>query len=151
VDDSEVIHKLLDGLARLDGTASGRIAAQAIRQYGTTMRFGHMDEDSAAYFDPAKNEIVLNENLRNSSTNVLAAHLAHEGTHVQWMLQWDRPPSIDQEYHFFKAKAEVWNELKGSETDEWCDAVSWMISLGEADAKTIIRRQAAYKSLPEYA
>lgn len=45
-----------------------------------------MDEDSAAYFDPAKKEIVLNENLRNSSTNVLAAHLAHEGTHVQWML-----------------------------------------------------------------
>jgi hypothetical protein len=151
VGDSEAVQKLIDGLARLDGTAGGRIAAQAIRQYGTTMRVDQMDEDAVAYFDPAKNEIVLNESLRDSSPNVLAAHLAHEGTHVQWMLQWHRPPSIDQEYHAFMAEAEVWNELKGNETDEWCDAVSWMISLGEADAKTIIRRQRAYKNLPEHA
>jgi hypothetical protein len=151
VDDSEVIQKLLDGLAGLDGTASGRIATKAIRQHGTTIRFSQMAEDIAAYFDPTRNEIVLNESLRDSSPSILAAHLAHEGTHVQWMLQWNRSPSIDQEYHAFRAEAEVWNELRGNETDEWCDAVSWMISLGEADAKTIIRRQPHYKNLPEYA
>jgi len=104
-----------------------------------------------AYFDPGRNEIVISEGLREASLNVLVQHLAHEGTHTQWMLQWNRSNSIDQEYHAFKAEAAVWNELKGNETDEWCDKVSWMISLGEVDAKTIIRRQPAYKNLPEYA
>jgi hypothetical protein len=150
VGDSEAVQKLQDGFARLDGAASGRAIAQIIRQYGTTMRFGQVDEDTAAYFDSVRNEIVLSESLRGSSPKVVAAYLAHEGTHVQWMLQWNRPDSIDQEYHAFKAQAEVWNELKGNETDEWCDGVSWMISRGEADAKTIIRRQPAYKDLPEY-
>jgi len=151
VGDSGAVQKLQDGLARLDGAASGGAIAQIIRQYGTTMRFGQVDEDTAAYFDSVRNEIVLSESLKGSSPNVVAAYLAHEGTHVQWMLQWNRPDSIDQEYHAFKAQAEVWNELKGNEIDEGCDGVSWMISRGEADAKTIIRRQPAYKNLPEYA
>jgi len=145
------IQRLQDGLAALEGARAGRSIATAIRERGIRVRFGQMDKDTVAYFDPTKNEIVLNERLQDSSSNVLAAHLAHEGTHVQWMLQWNRPLSIDQEYHAFKAEAEVWDELKGSETDDLCDQVSKMISLGEAEAKKVIRRALPYRSLPEYA
>jgi len=68
-----------------------------------------------------------------------------EGIHVQW----GRADSIDQEYHAFRAQAEVWNELKGNEVDEQCDWVSGMIAQGEAGAKAIIRF--LYPDLPEIA
>ena len=146
VGDSEAVQKLSDGLATLQSSESGHAIARTVCERGTTMRFGQMDKDTAAYFDRTKNEIVIHERLRDRSPNVLAAHLAHEGTHVQW----NRANSIDQEYHAFKAEAEVWNELKESETDEQCDHVSEMISLGEAEAKKMIRRAPPYRSLPEY-
>ena len=103
-----------------------------------------MEANVVAYFDPERNEIAIHDSLQNASVVVLATHLAHEGTHVQWNMD----NSIDQEYYAFKAQAEVWNELRGSETDDQCDWVSWMISLGEREAKKRIRR--LYQSLPEY-
>jgi DNA repair exonuclease SbcCD ATPase subunit len=146
VGDNEAVQKLSDGLATLQSSESGHAIARTICERATTMRFGQMDK-GVAYFDRTKNEIVINERLRDRSPNVLAAHLGHEGTHVQW----NRANSIDQEYHAFKAEAEVWNELKGSEMDEQCDHVSEMISLGKAEAKKMIRRAPPYRSLPEYA
>jgi hypothetical protein len=146
VGDNEAVQKLSDGLATLQSSENGHAIARTICERATTMRFGQMDK-GVAYFDRTKNEIVINERLRDRSPNVLAAHLAHEGTHVQW----NRANSIDQEYHAFKAEAEVWNELKGSEMDEQCDHVSEIISLGEAEAKKMIRRAPPYRSLPEYA
>ncbi|MBC7264333.1 MAG: hypothetical protein H5T64_08225 [Chloroflexi bacterium] len=143
--DSEEIAKLQEGLMRLEGTSLGQPIAAAIHEHGTGVRFGQTPKDVIAYFDPDKNEIVIHERFRDSSPNVIAAHLAHEGTHVQW----DRDDSIDQEYYAFKAQAEVWNQVKGKETDEQCDWVSWMISLGEGRAKAIIRFH--YPDLPESA
>ena len=142
---SGAVQKLQDALMRLEGTEIGHAIAQAIHEHGTTVRFGQTDEEAIAHFDPIRNEIVIHEGLRETSPNVLAAHLAHEGTHVQW----NRDDSIDQEYHAFKAQAEVWNQLKGNETDEQCDWVSWVISLGERQAKKRIRK--LYPDLPEYA
>ena len=113
------------------------------------MRFGQTPRNVIAYFDPDRNEIVVNEGLRDASLSVLVQHLAHEGTHTQWMLQWNCPSSINQENRAFKAEAEVWNQLKGDETDEQCDRVSWMISLGEMRAKWIIGD--LYPNLPDYA
>ncbi len=139
------IQKLQDGLTRLEGTGAGHAIAAAIQEQDTTVRFGETGQDVIAYFDPNSNEVVVHEGARDASPNVLAAHLAHEGTHVQW----SRDDSIDQEYHAFKAQAEVWDELKGDETDEQCDRVSGMISLGEMRAKWIIRD--LYPKLPDYA
>jgi len=143
--------RLHDGLTILERTGAGYPIAAAIREQSTKVRFGQAGEDAIAYFDPVSNEIVVNEELRDTSLNVLVQHLAHEGTHTQWMLQWNRPNSIDQEYHAFKAEAEVWNQLKGSETDGQCDQVSEIISSGEAEAKKMIRRAPAYRNLPESA
>jgi len=143
------IQKLQDGLTTLGGARAGHSITAAIREHGTAVRFGQTDEDAIAYFDPGRNEIVISEGLREASLNVLVQHLAHEGTHTQWMLQWNRSNSIDQEYHAFKAEAEVWNQLKGSETDSQCDWVSWFFALGENQAKRRIRR--FYSDLPEYA
>lgn len=77
---------------------------------------------------------------------ILAAHLAHEGIHVQW----DKANSIDQEHHAFRAQAEVWNELKEDQLDEQCDLVSRMIALGEENAKDLLISY-MYPELPEYA
>ncbi|MBM3127944.1 MAG: hypothetical protein FJ009_04820 [Chloroflexi bacterium] len=130
-------------LAELEKIETGRSIVQAIRARGTQVRFGEATEGAIAHFDPRANEIVISETLRDATPSVLSAHLAHEGTHVKW----SRSDSIDQEYHAFSAQAEVWNRLKASHTDEQCDWVSWMISLGERDAKNIIRRY--YPGLPE--
>ena len=145
------VQRLQDGLTILERTGAGYSIAAAIREQGTRVRFGQAGEDAIAYFDPVSNEIVVNEELMDTTLNVLVQHLAHEGTHTQWMLQWDRPNSIDQEYHAFKAEAEVWNQLRGSETDGQCDQVSEMISLGEVEAKKVICRAPSYRNLPEYA
>ena len=139
------IQRLQDGLTALEGTRAGYSIAAAIREHGTTVRFDQTGEDAIAYFDPVGNEIVVNEALTDVSLNVLVQHLAHEGTHVQW----HRPSFVDQEYHAFKAEAEVWNQLKGDETDRQCDWVSGMISQGEMEAKKKIRW--LYPGLPEYA
>ena len=137
--------KLQNGLTALEKARAGYFIAAAIRERGTAVRFGQIGKDVIAYFDHERNEIVVNEVLRNASLNVSVQHLAHEGAH----LQWNRPNSIDQEYYAFNSEAEVWNQLKGSEADEQCDRVSWMISLGEMRAKWIISD--LYPNLPDHA
>jgi len=49
--------------------------------------------------------------------------------------------ALDQEYKCYKAEAEVWNAVKGSEKDKRCYDVAAMIEKGEADAKADIRRR----------
>jgi hypothetical protein len=137
--------KLQTGLATLEGARAGYSIAAAIREHGTTVRFGQTGKHVIACFDPDRNEIVINEGLRDASPSVLVQHLVHEGTHVQW----NRPNSIDQEYHAFDTEAGVWNQLKGDEADEQCNRVSWMISLGEMRAKWIISD--LYPNLPDHA
>ncbi len=141
----EETQRLQNGLAALRETRAGHSIAAAIHERGTMVRFGQTDEDAIAYFDPEGNEIVINDKLWDASPSVLAAHLAHEGIHVQW----NKDNSIDQEYHAFKAQAEVWSELKGSESDDQCDWVSQMIALGKEEAMNIIRD--LYPDLPRYA
>jgi hypothetical protein len=137
--------RLRDALGRLEGSAAGHPIAMAISECGTSVRFGATAEGAIAHFDPDRNEIVIHEGLRDASPGLLAAHLAHEGTHVQW----NRDDSIEQEYHAFKAQAEVWNQLKGDEADDQCDWVNEMISLGKEEAMSIIRD--LYPDLPKYA
>jgi len=135
--------KLADGFKKLESTQAGQPAAAAIREHGTTIGFGKLKEGDFAQFDPGPNAITINESQKDASSEVLAAHLAHEGTHVQW----NRPDSINQEYHAYKAEAEVWNETKGKQSDDQCDAVDEMIAKGEIEAKSEIRQM--YTDLPE--
>lgn len=140
------------GVAALDGAldhlaaaAAGGAIAGAIRAAGTTVRFGSTGEDAIAYYDTNANEIVLHASLQDASPAILAAHLAHEGTHVQWR---HRAYSLDEEYHAFRNQTAVWRELKGDESDAQCDWVSGIIALGETRAKWQIA--ALYPDLPEY-
>ena len=142
--DRQAGEKLAEGLQRLETSDIGRPVAEAIQRHGTVIKFGSTEQEVVAQFDPVTNEILINEGLEDASPNVLAAHLAHEGAHVQW----DQPDSIDQEYHAFKAQAEVWKQVKRNETDRQCDRVAEMIDKGEKVAKEMIRR--FYPDLPEY-
>ena len=134
--------KALDVLA---ASQAGQAVAQAISTSGVQVRFGETGQNTIAHFDPQTREIVLSQDISSASSNVLAAHLAHEGTHVQWA---NRRYSLDEEYHAFHTQAEVWNELKGAERDEQCDQVSSLIALGERRAKRRLRSM--YPNLPEY-
>lgn len=135
--------RLQDVFTRLGQTETGYALVESLRERGTRVRFGTPVAGAIAHYDPEENEIVIAEPLWGASTAVLAAHVAHEATHVQW----DYVDSIDQEYHAFAAQAAVWAQLRESEADEQSDWVSWMISLGKAEAKRHIRRY--YPNLPE--
>lgn len=143
---NEEVQQLRGALSRLNGTQIGQVISAAIRERGMTTRFRQIEENAVACFDPERNEIVVDDSMRNASLEILAAHLAHEGTHVQW----DRANSIDQEYHAFRAQAEVWNQLKEDQTNTQCDLVSRIIALGEQDAKDLLISY-MYPELPEYA
>jgi len=142
----EEIQQLRGSLERLSEAQAGYSISKVIRERDTVVRLGQIEENAVAYYDPACNEIVIDDSLQGASLDILAAHLAHEGTHVQW----DKDNSIDQEYHAFRAQAEVWNELKGDQSDEQCDLVSRMIALGEENAKDLLISH-MYPELPEYA
>lgn len=142
--DAEEVGRLVSGFKKMESTDTGRPIADSIREHGTTVKFGVTYEGAIAQFDPTSNEITVQESQKDASPEILAAHIAHEGTHVQW----DEPDSIEQEYHAFKAQSEVWNECKGDQADRQCDWVSAMIAKGEAEAKSEIRQM--YHELPEY-
>ena len=121
--------------SQLQSSEVGNGIAKDIQEAGTLMKFG-LTPGAIAQFDRKANEVTINAGQKEASPAVLAAHLAHEGTHVQW----NESDSIDQEYQAFKAQAAVWNQIKGDETDEQCDYVSEMIARGEAEAKAEIRQ-----------
>lgn len=138
--------KLSSAFEKLEATDAGRPAANAIKEHGTMIQFGET-EGAIAQFDPSTNEITIANGSKESGSAVLATHLAHEGTHVGW----DKPHRLDsfeefaedyveEEYQAFKAESEVWNAVKGKETDKTCDDVSEIIAQGEAEAKRIIRQ-----------
>jgi hypothetical protein len=143
VGDTPEAKKLQEGFRRLGEVDSGHPIADAIREHGTTIHFGPLEPGTVAKFDHQTNEITVNEGLKDASPNVLAAHLAHEGTHVQWVKDGKGYNTEDEivnaEYAAFKNQADVWNEVKGAETDEQCDDVAAIIALGEDEAKDLIR------------
>jgi hypothetical protein len=137
---------LSSAFKKLEAAEAGTRPANAIKRHGTTIQFGET-KGAIAQFVLSTNEITIANESKESSSAVLAAHLAHEGTHVGW----DKPHRLDsfeefaddyveEEYQAFKAEADVWNAVKGDEADEQCDGVSEMIAQGEAEAKRIIRQ-----------
>ena len=115
-------------------TEKGRAIAETIRQRGTIVKFGYLPEGYPAAYYPLENEIVVSLDYKDRSANVLAAILAHEGTHVQWY-RGEKKPSLEEEYQAYKALAEVWEEVKGKDRDRLCDDWAKIISGGKYAAK----------------
>lgn len=140
----------------LAASVSGAEISQRITLYDTKIGFGSGVSGALAWFSPYFNTITFDLDEFGNSNEVHAALLAHEGTHA-W---WDHDPTqgeperetngdtIDQEYNAFLAGANVWNEVKGSETDYQMDSWAEIIGEGEASAKETIRIY--YSGLPEY-
>jgi hypothetical protein len=139
VTDEETAVRLEAALARLSLTERGRTYAGTIRQHGTKVKFGYLPSGQAAQYYEVENEIVISQQQRHKSKNVLASYLAHEAKHAELWFRTGKPNSVDEEYQAYKAQAEVWEGVKGSEGDDNSDEVSALISLGEDRAKDVIR------------
>lgn len=144
-DESEV-EQLQNGLSTLESTDQGKSLAASLRENGVGIRFSN--EIEMAAFNPNTNEILLSEKLKDAPPNVLAAHLAHEGTHADWFARGIQQDSIDQEYNAFLNEKKVWDQVKGDTVDGQCDWVNQFMSQSEADAKSVLRFY--YPELPEY-
>jgi len=142
--DANDVNQINDAMDSLESTAIGKEIGKEIRENNVGIKFSEANEGAIAQFNPNTNEITLDESLRDADPSVLAAHLAHEGTHAQWFAQGIDHDSIDQEYHAEKNEAAVWEAVKGDKTDDQCDFISEEISQGEADAKMHIRQRYPY-------
>lgn len=149
VGDMDEVTQLDEAVRELESTETGQELVTAIRENDVSISIGDVEAGAAAQYDPVNHEITISEDYREADPSVLAAHLAHEGTHAQWFGQ-GLPNSIDQEYHAFKNEKEVWDTLKDEKSDDQCDWVSEFMSQDEADAKQLLRQMNSYSHLPEY-
>jgi len=146
--DANDVNQLNDAMDSLESTDVGKEIGKSIRENNVGVKLGDVGEGAVAQFDPKTNEITIDESLKDADPSVLAAHLAHEGTHAQWSAQGIDHDSIDQEYHAEKNETAVWDEIKGDKTDNQCDFISEEIAQGEADAKMQIRQR--YPNLSDW-
>jgi hypothetical protein len=137
VGDAQDAQKLETAMQVLENSDSGRAIAQSIRERGTQIGFAPLSDRTVAQFNPP-NGITVNEAYKNESPAVLAAALAHEGTHLQSGDPSSSADALDQEYKCFKTEAEVWNQVKGGENNLLEEDVVTMIGKGEAEAKAEI-------------
>jgi DNA-binding transcriptional regulator GbsR (MarR family) len=138
VSNKESAKKLEAALVRLSLTKRGRAYTAAIEKHGTKIKFGYLPSDRVGQYYEVENEIVISWDQRHKSKSVLSSYIAHEGKHVELWFRTGQPNSVDEEYQAYKAQAEVWEEVKGDESDENCDEISALISLGEDRAKDVI-------------
>jgi len=152
------------GFNVLAASTAGNTISDMIALYNAPIGFGSGVPGAAAWYEPDFNTITINVSEFSKSVNVHAALLAHEGTHAWWYhdttqgqpLRAGDPDdplrlydnSIDQEYHAFTNGANVWNEIKGAETDLNQDGWASVMALSEAEAKAVIRLY--YPGLSEY-
>jgi len=136
---NEEAEALRSALDRLAGTDAGKEIADAILSNDVPVSFGRLSDGTVARFNEDENEIVINLDNKHKSDAVLAAYLAHEGTHAQWWWNRHRGNSIAEEYAAFKAQDLVWRQVKGNESGDTCDDVSILIKLGEDRAKDVLR------------
>lgn len=141
----------------LAASSSGAEISERITLYDTKIGFGGGGVSGAlAWYSPFFNTITFSLDEFECTDQVHAALLAHEGTHAWWdhdSTQGEperetNGDTIDQEYNAFLAGANVWNEIKGSQTDYQMDSWAEIIAGGEASAKEVIRIY--YSGLPEY-
>ena len=141
----------------LAASTSGTEVSGKISLYNVNIGFGSGASGALAWYVPFFNTITISLDEFENSQSVQTSILAHEGTHAWWnndttQGQPERgtstDDSIDQEYNCFLNSANVWNEIKGSETDPNMDGWASIIALGEAQAKEYMKL--IYAGLPEY-
>ena len=138
----EETQQLHNGLKRLDTIETGREIAKFIKEQAQVVHFGQVQNDGYGSYNQVTDELILNDKLKNASPNVLAAHLAHEGTHAQWKGQHGlHTRSIDEEVAAFTAEVKVWREVKGSENNPYLDKLSTMMAEQENFPRSIIRKR----------
>jgi hypothetical protein len=110
--------KLDEGLELLRNTSSGRNIAEHLDKVRVKITFGQpKTSGAAAVFVPnflgTSGKIIVSERLRDEETPVVAAILAHEGTHARMnsILGYD---SVEQEYRCYMAQARVWKEARSA-------------------------------------
>ncbi len=110
--------KLDESVELLRNTSSGDSIAKVLDKSGIKIVFGEPKTNgAAAVFVPNfignSGTIIVSERLQDEETSVIAAILAHEGTHAKMnsLLGYD---SVEQEYKCYVAQAEVWEEVKSS-------------------------------------
>jgi len=135
--DAQDVQKLETAMQVLENSDSGRAIAQSIRERGTKIKFAPLCDRTVAQFNPP-NGITIIEAYKDVSPAVLAASMAHEGTHLQSGDPISSADALDQEYRCFKAEAQVWNQVKGTENNAMEEDVVTMIGKGEAEAKAEI-------------
>ena len=108
-----------NALRRLSETERGSEIAASIQKCGTTVHFGRLPKDEIGKYRPDLNLIIINKDYRHRPSNVLAAYLAHEGTHLHWSR--GQPNTVLEESAAYKAQVEVWREVKDEESDQSCD------------------------------
>lgn len=157
-------------LAVLKGSSAGGSLGNLIEQMSISLSYGSMPDGALAYWDSGNNAIVVNSFLRTTfSEKAIAGIVGHEATHAdysynpqKWIdLTLERHPeltsdqlhiirypfdSIDQEYNAFAATAQVWQEVRGSETNASLDSILSSYSQGESFFKNQIRT--AYADQP---
>ena len=148
--DVREIQKLVDAATRLESTDAGKLIAQAMKDHGTTVKFGHTRDNAIAQYNKDTNVVTIREQEKERSPEVLAAYLAHEGTHVQWQKDWGKDNSLDQEYHAHNKAVKVWNETKGDQKDQALDELSDSVARGENYTKILLLSSPTYRKLPDY-
>ncbi|MEK7849820.1 MAG: hypothetical protein AAB213_03250 [Candidatus Omnitrophota bacterium] len=138
-------------------STNGLEVSGKISLYNVNIGFGSGVSGALAWYVPYFNTITINLEEFEKSESVQASLLAHEGTHAWWNYDMTQGQpergtntynSIDQEYNCFVNSANVWNEIKGPETDPDMDGWASIMAFGEAQAKEYIRQ--VYAGLPEY-
>lgn len=116
---SEEKECIQNALRKLSETEKGKEIAAGIQKCGTTVRFGRLPKDEIGNYRTDLNLITINKEYSHRSSNILAAYLAHEGTHLQ--LSRGQPNTVLEECSAYKAQVEVWREVKNKESDRSCD------------------------------
>lgn len=97
-------------------SALGRAAAETITTAHSDVVIGKTD-GSYGYYSPSRNRIVVSEEIRDESADVLGAVLIHETIHVAQYRDSKKKRSpaecITEEIEAFKAEAQWWAERYG--------------------------------------
>ena len=109
--DDEILEQSLEILR---STPTGNAIAEDIDQKQIKIVFGNTRIEGAnAIFVPqyffGSSQIIVARQLKKEHAVVIAAVLAHEGTHAQ-MNSFLEPNSVEQEYKSYLAQAKVWQE-----------------------------------------
>ncbi len=91
-----------------------RKVADAVAARGTKVRWESLSAEINGMFDPSRNVIVLNSDLRSEQATVLAATMAHEIYHASHEIDSSIGATLQEEINAYGWEAYVWSRLPKS-------------------------------------